>query len=120
MIAWHSTATGYTASWPSSRCRRRCGRRSGLGDGTIDGTIDSDHDQGMELSEQQFSVVEAKVDDLMRGTKAGTPERVAAQAMCDEWEKAIALPQATWQQRKDRRIAIAATARRLGLIDGEG
>ena len=70
----------------------------------------------MALTQAQFTVANDKIDDMVRGTKRGTPERAAAQAISDEWEAANSLPVATVDQRTKRHEAIAAVAAKHGLV----
>lgn len=69
------------------------------------------------LTEEQFGMAQDAVDAALRASKRGTPEREAAQAVSAEWEAAIALPQATWQQREDRLAAISEVATKHSLLD---
>lgn len=73
-------------------------------------------DMNNALTETQFAAAQDKIDAAIRAAKRGTPERAAAEAQGAEWETAIALPQATAQQRTARRAEIAAVAAHLGLV----
>lgn len=69
------------------------------------------------LTQAQFTAVNDAIDNLVRGVRKGTAEeKVAAQAVSAEWEKAIALPVRTADQRAVRLSAIAAVAVKHNLI----
>lgn len=65
------------------------------------------------LTQEQFAAVDNKIaalnlpSALRNGTDAS---RAEAAKLSEAWEKAIALPQRTWQDRQDRLAAIAAVA----------
>lgn len=69
-----------------------------------------------QITEAQFSAAQDKLDAELRGARRGTHDRAVVDARLAKWEAANALPQATWQNRKDRLEAIAAVAAELGLI----
>jgi hypothetical protein len=68
------------------------------------------------LTNEQFETCDDKLNAELRATRLGTPEREAHVARRAPWEAANALPQITWQNRKDRLAAIAAAAVKLGLL----
>ena len=68
------------------------------------------------LTEEQFTEAEDKIDALIRASKRGTPERLAAEAVEAEWNAAYALPQRTVDDRTERSAAIAAVAVKHGLV----
>lgn len=72
----------------------------------------------MPLSQAQFSAAQDKIDAMLRGSKRGTPERKAADAVSNDWEAVVGLPTDTAAQRAVRLDAIEAAAVRLGLIGG--
>lgn len=69
------------------------------------------------LTQDQFRAAQDKVDAAIRGSKRGTPERVAAERLSAEWERASSLPAITFAQREIRHAAIAEAAAKLGLLD---
>jgi hypothetical protein len=69
-----------------------------------------------QLTQSQFATAQDKIDAAIRAAKHGTPERAAAESASVEWEKAITLPQRSWQDRQARLAAIAEVATRLGLV----
>lgn len=68
------------------------------------------------LTEDQFEAANNEVIARIQAAKRGSPERDAARAQADRWDDAYALPDATWEQRKTRHVAIAACAIALGLV----
>ena len=70
-----------------------------------------------QLTETEFSAVQAHIDSLRRTTRKGTAEEKSAFAsLTQEWEAAYALPVRTADQRDVRRNAIAAVATKHGLV----
>ena len=68
-----------------------------------------------QLTESQFTACQDKIDDLIRTSRKDPVAKSAASLINNEWEAAIALPQATAAQREARRLAIYDCAVRNGL-----
>jgi hypothetical protein len=69
-----------------------------------------------QLTEAQFTACQDKLDDLIRTSRKDPEAKAVAAAKSAQWERAIALPQRTAQERQARFSAIAATATELGLL----
>jgi hypothetical protein len=69
------------------------------------------------LTEVQFEAADATINNALRSARKGTPEeKAAAQAVSDEWESAIAMPNRTFDERAARLATIAAVAVKYGLV----
>lgn len=70
-----------------------------------------------QLTESQFTACQDKLDDLIRTSRKDPEAKAAAAGKSAQWERAIALPQRTAQERQVRFAAIAAAAADLGLLE---
>jgi hypothetical protein len=68
------------------------------------------------LTQAQFSACNDKLSDLIRASRKDPAAKAAAAAMSAEWDRVLAMPQATADQRAVRFAAIADAAARLGLL----
>jgi len=70
-----------------------------------------------QLTEAQFSAAQDALDNRMRATKRGTPEREEVEIVNGLWERANALPDRSAEEREFRRAAIAQVAVKHGLVE---